>query len=58
MEAEARARRFIGTRHPKVRKILFKRTNREGDAWLMEGKLWFRRALFFTARRSFRLQIS
>ena len=58
MNAENRAREFIGNRHPRVKIVRFTRTWREGDVWLVGGELWFRRARFFTARRSFRLRIS
>lgn len=58
MEAEVRAREFIRDRHPRVRQILFRRAHRKGDVWLVDGEVWFKRAYFFTARRSFRLQMS
>lgn len=57
-EAEVRARAFIRDRHPRVRQILFRRVHREGDVWLVDGEVWFKRAYFFTARRSFRLRMS
>jgi len=58
MNVENVAREFIGNRHPRVKRILLTRTWREGGVWLVEGELWFKRAHFFTARRSFRLRIS
>jgi len=57
VEAEARAKKFIETRHSKVSKILFKRTYRYGSSWLVEGEFSFRRVYFFTVRRSFKVQI-
>ena len=57
-DAENRAREFIRNRHPRVKIIRFTRTRREDDVWLVEGELWFKRAHFFTARRSFGLRIS
>jgi hypothetical protein len=56
-DAEARAREHIRERHPKVRRILFKRVDRKGNAWLIEGDVWFQRLHLFTAKKSFRLQI-
>ena len=56
-DAEDRAREYIRERHPKVRKILFKRVDRKEDAWLIEGDVWFKRLHLFTVKKSFRLQI-
>lgn len=56
-EAEARAKEFIRGRHRGVRQILFRRTHREGDVWKVEGEVWFKRMYFFTAKRTFRLQM-
>lgn len=58
MDAENKAREFMGDRRPRVKRVLFRRTWREGNFWLVEGEFWFRRAHFFTVRRPFRLQIS
>ena len=58
MDAENIAREFIENRYQRVKTIRFTRTRREDDVWLVEGEFWFERALFFTARRSFRLRIS
>jgi len=55
--AEDRAREYIRERHPKVRRILLRRVEKEDGAWLIEGEVWFKRLRFFTIRRSFRLQI-
>ena len=57
-EAEAKAREFIKERHSRVRQILFRRVNKEGDAWLLDGEVLFKWAYFFTAKRSFRLQMN
>lgn len=57
VEVEAKAKKFIETRHSKVSKILLKRTYREGNSWLVEGEFWSRRAYFFTVRGSFKVQI-
>lgn len=60
VDAEARARQFIKDKHPTrtVRRILLRRTSKEGGVWLLEGEVWFKRLLFFTVRKFFRLQIS
>ena len=58
MDAENIAREFIWNRYQRVKTIRFARTWREGNVWLVEGEVWFKRAHFFTARRSFRLRIS
>ncbi len=58
VDAENRTREFIEAMYARVERILFRRTRREGDFWLVEGEVWFKRAHFFTARRPFRLQIS
>jgi len=56
-DAEDRAREFIRERHPKVRRILFERVDRKGDAWLIDGEVWFKRLRLFTIKRTFRLRI-
>ena len=56
-DAEVRVREFIRERHPKVRRFLFKRVDRKGDAWLIEGDVWFQRLRLFTVKRNFRLRI-
>lgn len=60
LDAEAKAKAFIKDRcQPRtVRRILLRRTSREGDVWLVEGKVWLKRLYFFTVRKSFRIQIS
>jgi len=57
VEAEARAKELIETRHSKVSKIFFKRTYRYGSSWIVEGEFSFGRAYFFTVRKSFKVQI-
>ena len=60
LDAESRARQFIKDRNPShtVRRILFKRTSKEGDLWWLQGEAVLKWLRFFTARKSFRLQIS
>ena len=58
MDAETRAREYIRERHPKMRRILVRRVEKEDDAWLVEGEVWFKRLRFFTVKRTFRLRIS
>jgi hypothetical protein len=38
-----------------MRKV--REAHREGNFWLMNGEVWFKWAYFFTAKRSFRLQM-
>jgi len=57
-DAENIAREFIGNRHPRIKTIRFTRTLREGDVWLLEGKVWFKWAYLFTVKKPFRLRIS
>ena len=56
-DAEDRARKLIGERYPKVRRILFKRVDKKDDSRLIEGEVWFQRLRLFTVKRTFRLQI-
>lgn len=58
MDAENRARQFIRHRRPRANGVRFRRTWREGDVWMVEGEFWFKRLRLFTAKRSFRLQVS
>lgn len=53
---EDRARGYIQKKHLKVKHILFRKVQKEGDIWLIEGEVSFKR-LFFTAKRSFRLEV-
>lgn len=57
-EAETKAMEFVKRRHPRVRRIFIRRVEREGDVWLVEGEVWFKRAYLFTTKKSFRLRIS
>jgi hypothetical protein len=36
-DAEDRSRKLILERHPKARRILFKRVEKNGNSWLMKG---------------------
>lgn len=56
-EAEDRAKKFIDDRHYKVRQVLFRTVQKEGEVWLLEGEVWFRWAHFFTVKRFFRLKM-
>ena len=57
-EAESRARQFINQRHSKVERIFFRTMNREGDAWVLHGEVKFKRAYFFVALRSLKIQVN
>ena len=57
-DAEDRARKLILERHPKARRILFKRVEKKDNSWLMEGEFWFKRLRLFTFKKTFRLKIS
>ena len=46
VEAEARASEFIRGRHRGVTRTLFRRVERGRNTWLVEGEVWFKRALF------------
>ena len=56
-EAEARAREFIKQRHSGAERIFFRTTYREGDTWVLNGEVQFKRAYFFAAMRSFKLEV-
>ena len=57
-EAEARAKQFIKQRHSRVERIFFRTMYREGDTWVLHGEVKFKRAYFFAALRSFKVQIN
>jgi hypothetical protein len=57
-EAESRARQFIKQRHSRVERIFFRTMNREGDAWVLHGEVKFKRAYFFAAVRSLKVQVN
>lgn len=60
LDAESRARQVVGDRYPShtVKRILFKSTIKEGNLWWLDGEVLVKWLRFFTARKSFRLQIS
>jgi len=57
-EAETRARQFIIQRRSRVKRIFFRTMYREGDAWVLNGEVGFKRVYFFVTLRSFKLQVS
>lgn len=57
-EAEARAREFVKRRHFRVERIFFRTMYREGNTWVLHAEVQFKRAYFFAAVRSFKLQIN
>jgi len=57
-EAEARARKFIKQRHSRIERIFFRTMYREGDAWVLHGEVEFKRAYFFAAVSSFKVQVN
>lgn len=58
LDAESRARELIKNKNPHVMsRILFKRTSRDDDFWLLEGEALLRRLHFFKVRKSFQLKI-
>jgi hypothetical protein len=57
-DAEDRAKKLIREKHPKLRRILFKRVEKNDNSWLMEGEVWFKRLRLFTVKKTFRLKIS
>jgi hypothetical protein len=57
-EAEVKAIKLIKEKHPKLRRILFKRVEKKDNSWLIEGEVWFKWLHLFTVKKTFRLQIS
>ena len=57
-DAEDRAKKLILERHPKARRILFKRVEKKDNSWLIEGEVWFKWLRPFTVKKIFKLQIS
>jgi len=57
-DAEDRAKKAIREKHPKLKRILFKRVEKKDNSWLMEGEFWFKRLRLFTFKKTFRLKIS
>jgi len=57
-DAEDRAKKVIREKHPKLKRILFKRVEKNDNSWLIEGEVWYRLLGFFTVEKSFRLRIN
>ena len=57
-EAEDRVKKVIREKHPKLKRVLFKRVEKNDNSWLMEGEFWFKRLRLFTFKKTFRLKIN
>ena len=57
-EVEARAKQFIKQRHSRVERIFFRTMYREENTWILHGEVSFKRAYFFPATRSFKLNVN
>jgi hypothetical protein len=56
-KAEEKARQFIKQRHPRLELIFFRTMYKEGNAWILDEEVKFKRACFFHATRSFKAKI-
>jgi hypothetical protein len=56
-EVEEKARQFIKQRHPRLELIFFRTVYKEGDAWMVDGEVKFKRAYFFHTTRTFKIKI-
>ena len=57
IEAEARSKEFISEKHRSTWQVIFSKTCRQENAWLMDGIVWFK-CFFFTVKKSFKLQLN
>jgi hypothetical protein len=56
-KAEEKARQFIKQRHSRLELIFFRTMYKEGNAWILDGEVKFKRAFLFHATRSFKAKI-
>jgi len=56
-KAEEKVRQFIKQRHSRLELIFFRTMYKEGNAWILDGQVKFKRACFFYAMRSFKAKI-
>lgn len=56
-KAEEKARQFIRQRHSRLELIFFRTMYKEGDAWILDGEVKFKRAFFFRATKTFKIKI-
>jgi len=57
VKAEEKARQFIRQSHSRLELIFFRTMYKEGDAWILDGEVKFKRACFFHATRTFKIKI-
>jgi hypothetical protein len=56
-KVEEKARQFIKQRHPRLELISFRTVYKEGDTWIVDGEVKFKRAYFFHTTRTFKIKI-
>ncbi len=57
-EAEAIAREYLKQRHSRIERVFFRTMYREGDTWTLQGDIQFKRAYFFDAAKSLKVQVN
>ena len=57
-QAEAKAMEHIKQNHVRLEQIFLRTVYREGNIWILQGDVKFKRAYFFTVEKSFRIQIN
>lgn len=57
-QAETKAMAYVKQKHSKVDYIFLRTVYREGIFWILHGEVTFKRARFFAAERSFKIQIN
>jgi hypothetical protein len=58
VEAETKVREFIKQKYPRLESTSFQSMYREGDAWVLEGTVEYKRIHFFLAARAFMAQVN
>ena len=57
-QAEAKAMEHIEQKHARLEQIFLRTVYREGNIWILQGEVKFKRAYFFAVDKSFRIQIN
>jgi len=57
-QAEAKAMEHIEQKHARLEQIFLRTVYREGNIWILQGDVKFKRAYFFAVEKSFRIQIN
>jgi ribosome-associated translation inhibitor RaiA len=57
-EAEIKAREYIGKKYSRLERVFFSNMYKDGNIWMLNGEVEFKRAYFFTQMRIIEVQVN